>query len=164
MPFHINNIVEVAFYHLRNIAKIRKYINVTTAEVLVHAFINSKLDFCNSLLHGLPKYEINKLQSVQNAAARVIACLRKFLKELHWLPVEPGIIFKINLICFKILNNLAPDYLVDLIHVYEPARYLPSSSNKWRHVIKLYNLKTYGLRAFSVIAPKLSCQSERPVQ
>ena len=72
MSFHINNIVKVAFYHLRNIAKIRKYINVTTAEVLVHAFINSKLDFYNSLLHGLPKYEINKLQSVQNA---VVNCL-----------------------------------------------------------------------------------------
>ena len=131
--FHINNVVKVAFYHLRNIAKIRKYINVTTAEVLVHAFINSKLDFCNSLLHGLPKYEINKLQSVQNAVARVIACLHKFdhisdtLKELHWLPVEQRIIFKINLICFKILFNLAPDYLVDLIPVF--------------------------LRAFSVIAP-----------
>ena len=133
MSFHINNIVKVAFYHLRNIAKIRKYINVTTAEVLVHAFINSKLDFCNSLLHGLSKYEINKLQSVQKAAVRVIACLRKFdhisdtLKELHWLPVEQRIIFKINLICFKVLFNLAPDYLVDLIPVF--------------------------LRAFSVIAP-----------
>ena len=62
---------------------------VTTAEVLVHAFINSKLDFHNPLLYGLPKYGINKLQSIQNAAARVIACLRKFdhisntLKELH---------------------------------------------------------------------------------
>ena len=64
--------------------------------------------------------------------------------ELHWLPVEQRIIFKINLICFKILNNLAPDYLVDLIHVYEPARYLRSSSDKWRLVIKPYNLKTYG--------------------
>ena len=74
MSFHINNLVKGAFYHLRNIAKICKYINVTTAELLVHAFVNSKLDFCNSLLHGLPKYEINKLQSVQNAAARVIAC------------------------------------------------------------------------------------------
>ena len=108
MSFHINNIVKVAFYHLRNIAKIRKYINVTTAEVLVHAFINSKLDFCNSLLHGLPKYEINKLQSVQNAAARVIRCLRTFdhisetLKELHWPPMEQRIILKISLICFKI--------------------------------------------------------------
>ena len=142
--FRINNIVKVAFYHLRNIAKIRKYINVTTAEVLVHAFINSKLDFCNSLLHGLPKYEINKLQSVRNAAARVIATLN----ELHWLPVEQRIIFKINLICFKILNNLAPDYLVDLIHVYELARYLRSSSDKWRLVIKPYNLKTYGCKGF----------------
>ena len=89
MSFPINKIATEAFYHLRNIAKIRKYINVTTAEVLVHAFINSKLDFCNSLLYGLPKYRIKKLQSVQNAAARVIACLPKFdhisdvLKELH---------------------------------------------------------------------------------
>ena len=65
--------------------------------------------------------------------------------------MEQRIIFKINLICFKILNNLAPDYLVDLIHVYEPARYRRSSSDKWR----LVNLKTYGLRAFSVIAPIL---------
>ena len=87
----------------------------------MHAFINSKLDFCNSLLYGLPKYDINKLQSVQNAAARVIACLRKFdrnsdtLKELHLLPVEQRIIFQINLLCFKILNNLAPAYLVDLL-------------------------------------------------
>ena len=122
MSFHINNIVKVAFYYLRNIAKIRKYINVTTAEVLVHAFINSKLDFCNSLLHGLPKYEINKLQSVQNAAARVIACLRKFdhisdtLKELHWLPVEQRIIFKINLICFKIL--VVVNFLFQVIFIF----------------------------------------------
>ena len=158
MSFHINNIAKGAFYHLRNVAKIRKYSNVTMAKVLVHAFVNSKLDFCNSLLHGLPKYEINKLQSVQNTAACVIACLSKFdhisdtLKELHWFPVEQRIIFKINLICFKILNNLAPDYLVDLIHVYKPARYLRSASDKWRLVIKPYNLQTYGLRAFSVIA------------
>ena len=87
----------------------------------MHAFINSKVDFCNSLLYGLPKYDINKLQSVQNAAARVIACLYKFdhnsdtLKELHLLPVEQRIIFQINLLCFKILNNLAPAYLVDLL-------------------------------------------------
>ena len=59
-------------------AKIRKYINTATAEVLVHSFISTKLDFCNSLLYGLAKYEINKLQSVQNAADRMIACLRKF--------------------------------------------------------------------------------------
>ena len=75
--------------------------------------------------------------------------------ELHWLPLEQRIIFKINFICFNILNNLAPDCLVDLIHVYEPARYLRSSSDKQRLVIKPYNLKTYSFRAFSVIAPIL---------
>ena len=69
--------------------------------------------------------------------------------------LSSGLQLTINLICFKILNNLAPDYLVDLIHVYEPARYLRSSSDKWRLVIKPYNLKTYGFRAFSVIAPIL---------
>jgi len=75
MSCHIKNIVKGAFYHLRNIAEIRKYINTATAEALVHSFVSSKFDFCNSLLYGLPKYEINKLQSVLNAAARVIACL-----------------------------------------------------------------------------------------
>ena len=78
MSCHIKNIVKGAFYHLRNIAEIRKYINTATAEVLVHSFVSSKFDFCNSLLYGLFKYEINKLQSVLNAAARVFACLRMF--------------------------------------------------------------------------------------
>ena len=83
MSFHINNIVKGALYHLRNIAKIRQYINVTTAEVLVQAFKNFKLDFCNSLLHGLPTYEINKLQSVQNAALRVINVI--YINQFHTL-------------------------------------------------------------------------------
>ena len=74
MSFHINNIVKVAFYHLRNIAKIRKYINVTTAEVLVHAFINSKLGFCNSLLHGLPKYETRRCGSVHLGVVVLSVC------------------------------------------------------------------------------------------
>ena len=53
---HIKNICKSSFYHLRNIAKIRKYLTQDTCEILVHAFISSKLDHCNSLLHGLPKY------------------------------------------------------------------------------------------------------------
>lgn len=58
----------------------------------------------------------------------------------------------INLICFKVLNNLAPAYLVELLCVYETARCLHSSSDKWRFVIDPYNLKTYSLRALSVVA------------
>ena len=90
--YHVNDVVKEAFYHLRNIAKIRKCISVETKEILIHCFFTSKLDFCNALLYGLPKYQINKLQNVQNAAARIIARLRKYdhirqtLKDLHWLP------------------------------------------------------------------------------
>lgn len=61
----------------------------------------------------------------------------------------------INLICFKVLNNLAPAYLVELLCVYDTARCLHSSSDKWRFVIEPYNLKTYSLRALSVVAPLL---------
>ena len=48
---------------------IRKYLSSTTNEILVHAFVSSKLDNCNSLLYGLPNYQVKKLQHVQNAAA-----------------------------------------------------------------------------------------------
>ena len=101
------------------------------------------------------------LQNVQNAAARVIDCLRKYdhvcytLRELHWLPLEQRIVFKINLITFKIMNNVAPRYLSDLIQLYEPARCLRSSSDKWRLCATHYNFKTYGYRAYDVAAPRL---------
>ena len=86
---HLNTIVKGAVYHIRNISKIRKYISKSTTEILIHGFVSSKLDFCNSLLFGAPKRDIVKRQSVQNAAARIIASLKKqdhiteTLKNLH---------------------------------------------------------------------------------
>ena len=96
---HVNTIVKGAFYYIRNISKIRKYISASTTEILIHNFVSSKLDFCNSLLFGAQKRDIAKLQSVQNAAARIIAGLKKrdhiteTLRDLHWLPVEERIVF-----------------------------------------------------------------------
>ena len=77
------------------------------------------------------------------------------LKELHWLPVEQRILFKIYLITFKCLNNLAPSYLKELLTLYRPNRTLRSSSDKLRLVTVPYNLKTYGYRSYSVHAPIL---------
>ena len=65
------------FYHLRNISYIRKRLSSITTEILVHAFVSSKLDYCNSLLYGLPNYQEKKLQHVQNAAALLISLSRK---------------------------------------------------------------------------------------
>ncbi len=69
---HISNVTKTAFFHLRNISKLRNMLSVSDAEKLVHAFMTSRLDYCNALLGGCPASSINKLQIVQNAAARVL--------------------------------------------------------------------------------------------
>ena len=73
MAPQVTAICKSAFYHLRRISLISKYLTVDAAQLLVHALVTSKLDYCNSLLYGLPKYLINQLQRVQNAAGRVIS-------------------------------------------------------------------------------------------
>ena len=91
---HVNNVCKSAFYYLGNISRVRKYLSMQTAEILIHAFVTPKLNHCNSLLYNVPKNVIEKLQSVQNAAARLITCSRKcdhiapILFDLHWLPVS----------------------------------------------------------------------------
>ena len=85
--------------------------------------------------NGLPCGLLHKLQLVQNCAARLILGGGKYehitplLRELHWLPVEHRINFKLLLITFKALNNLAPSYVSNLLHVYTPDRLLRSSLN-----------------------------------
>lgn len=157
---HVINICKSCFFYIHNIWKIRKYISLEACETLVHAFISSRLDFCNSLLYGLPKSLLQKLQHVQNAAARVVSCCQKHdhitpvLYSLHWLPVEQRIEFKILLLTFKALNNAAPLYLCELVEPYVPSRSLRSSSLNLL-TKGSFKLKTYGRRAFSNAAPEL---------
>ena len=130
MSRHINAIVKSGYYHLRNIVKIRNVLTLDTTKILIHAFVVSKIDSYNSLIFGLPNHLIDKLQHLLNTAARLIMVANKYdsitpiLKELHWLPIEQRIIFKINLITFKCLNNLAPPYLKELLTLYRPNRTL----------------------------------------
>ena len=74
---HVNNVCTSAFYHLCTISRKRKYLSTQTTEILIHAFVTSKFDNCNSLLYNVPKYVIKNLQSAQNAAARLITWSRK---------------------------------------------------------------------------------------
>ena len=157
---HVNAICRSCFFHIRNLSRIRKFLSADNIKILVHAFIISRLDNCNSLLYGLPSYLIHKLQLVQNCAARLILYKSKFdritplLKELHWLLVQERIVFKILLITYKALNNLSPSYISSLLNRYIPSRSLRSSSKSLLQVPRS-NLKSYGDRAFSVCAPKL---------
>ncbi len=111
---HISNVTKTAFFHLRNSVKLRNMLPVSDSEKLVHAFMTSRLDYCNALLAGCPASSINKLQIVQNAAARVLTRSRKYdhitpiLQSLHWLPIKFRISYKILLLTYKALNGLAP--------------------------------------------------------
>ena len=69
---HITAICKTSQYHLTNITRIKKHLDEASTETLVHAFVSSKLDHCNTLIHGLPKYQLNRLQLVLNTAARVV--------------------------------------------------------------------------------------------
>ena len=149
-----------AFYRLRKIRLIRKHLTFDAAQLLVQALVTSKLDYCNSLLYGLPKNVIKQLRRVQNAAARVVTLSPKFchiipvLANLHWLSIYLRIEFKILIVTCKPLHGLAPPYIKDLLQSYLPARDL-RSSKKNLLVVPAFNINSYGRRAFSVAVPLL---------
>ena len=61
MNSHINQICKASLYHIHNIRRISKYLSKEYRQSLVHAYVTSRLDYCNSILYGLPKYQLSKL-------------------------------------------------------------------------------------------------------
>ena len=117
MDSHISQVCRSASYHLRRIGAVRRYLTTDAAKSMVNGLITSRLDYCNALLVGLPKSSTNRLQRIQNTAARIITRTPKrqhitpVLAELHWLPVTARIEFKILLYVFKAVTGTAPGYL-----------------------------------------------------
>ncbi|KAG1928623.1 hypothetical protein F2P79_023546, partial [Pimephales promelas] len=157
---HIKNVTKIAFYHLKNISRLRQCLTNSVAEALIHSFITSRLDYCNGILLGLPSKATDRLQYVQNSAARMLTRTKlglhitPILTKLHWLPVKSRIKYKILLLTYKSLHGLAPQYIIDLLHSYTPSRSL-RSSDKNLLVVPKSRLKTFGDRAFCVSAPSL---------
>jgi hypothetical protein len=161
MKDHVKSLTRSASFAVYKIGQISKYLDSKSTERLVHAFVTSRLDCCNSLLFGLPKYEIAKLQRIQNSAARLVSRakyrdhMKPVLHDLHWLPIEQRIVYKVLLITFKVLQDQAPSYLKDLINRYQPIRSLRSSSQNLLSVPPKCNTMSYGERAFCNAAPVL---------
>ena len=149
MSDHIAKTCSAAFYHLYNIRSIRQYLTTECTETLIHAFITSRLDYCNSLLHGSPGYLLHKLQRVQNAAARIIFKESKYchitplLRTLHWLPVVYRIQFKILLLTFKAIHGNAPCYISDLISVRTTAHIVSDQVIELRSTIVAFVHQTH---------------------
>ena len=131
----MNETCKKATNAIRSIGRIRKYITRENLKLFVNALVISRLDYCNSILYGLPKQQLDKLQRIQNTATRLITGTKRYehikpaLRELHRLPVESRIIFKVLLIItFNILRGLCPAYLSSHLQQYHPQRSIHSSS------------------------------------
>jgi len=134
MAAQVNYLISSCNYQIHQLGTIRKYISADTCHKAVLALVTSRLDYCNVLLNVIPSYQVDRLQKVQNCAARLIARCKKdchitpVLRTLHWLPIYQRIRFKTMTYVFKALHSLAPAYVCSLLTWYVPPRTLRSSS------------------------------------
>ena len=138
---------------LRDIYAIRHYLSKDCLQIIIQAFITSRLDYCNSLLYDSPDCTLQKLQRIQNTDARLLTHCNKYdhitpvLIDLHWLPVRFRIQFKILLLVYKALNDLATLYIKDLLHYRSTCYSLRSVIDKLLAVPRT-KLKTIGDRSY----------------
>ena len=145
---HISQVCKSCFYHIRDLRRIRRHISISTAKTISTALINSRLDYCNSLLNNIAKRDLAKLQRAPRFSPSL-----PLLKQLHWLPVCYRINFKLSTLAYRALSTQQPPYLASLLHLSNIPRQLRSSTSQQLIVPKTkLNL---GKRAFSVAAPRV---------
>lgn len=156
---HVTAVCKACFYHLRDLRRIRRHLSYDSAKALGYALVSSRLDYCNSLLHGLANKQISRLQRVQNRLARIVTKSRPFarsaplLRSLHWLPVQFRIQFKISLLTYKTMTDGEPSYLNNMLVPLTPSRTLRSNQGP---ILSVPRVKTkMGSRAFAFSAPDL---------
>ncbi len=159
LKFDKQKVVKSGFFHLRLVAKVKPFLSFKDCEKVIHAFVFSRLDYCNYLYVGVCQTTLNRLQLLQNAAARLLTGTHKWdhispiLSSLGWLPVQYRIDFKLLVFVYKSLNGLAPSYLSELLLIHKPARSLRSSDHSIL-IAQRTKYKRRGDRAFAVAAPK----------
>ena len=157
----VNSTCAKSYYHLRRITTIRKYLSFDLTKLLILTFVISRLDYCNSLLYGAPDYMIKKFQRVQNRAACLLFHQRNsnvnlLLNELHWLPVEKRIKYKILCFVYRLYNDLpVPIYLsVPFFRYQQRDQYDLRNSRERKWTVRITN-NTYGKRCFWVSGAEL---------
>ena len=150
---HIDNVCSHCYSLLRNIGRIKSFLSQKQLEMLIHAVISSRIDYCNSIFFGVDKYLTQSLQKVQNAALRMIFGLKKrehlseYYKKLHWLKIEQRVYYKIILMAFKCINGIAATELIEKIVNFR---------NRDKLILSQVQFTSKsGRRSFSYIAPRL---------
>ena len=153
MERQINQTVSLCYKQLRDIGSIRNVLTKRHTEMLIHAVVSSRLDYCNSLYSNIGSENLYKLQKVQNAAARLVSKKRKqdsaraLLNDLHWLNIRCRIAYKILLIVFKAIRDECPVNIKYKTHVCRPHEQLMLEQS--------FAQTKYGRRLFSFVAPRL---------
>ena len=149
----IDKVVKSCFNTIRKLSKIKVYLSQEHMKILVSSLIFSSLDYCNSLYYGLPEASIQKLQRVQNCAARLVtnapyrSSLDGIFMILHWLKVKYRIIYKLMLVVHNCLQNKAPNGVTSLLNYAESERTMKLQETTVNN--------SFGNRSFAHVAPKL---------
>ena len=121
---HVQNVCKGCFIQLRDFRNIRQFFTQDAAVSVANALVSSQLDYCNSPFRSLSKFNLHRLQSIQNSAARIVTNLSKFtritpvLKKLHWLPIQFHSEFKLATLVYKFIHTGFPKYFAPYLSSY----------------------------------------------
>ena len=162
MSDQVSAICRAVNFHLSNLWRIRRFIDKDTCAHAARTLIINRLDYCNSLLYGISKNDINRLQRLQNKAAKLVFALGRrehvtpLLKDLHWLRMEERIKFKVLLHIFKCLHDQNPSYLKEAMVLYTPGHAgLRSNDDTTKLVESRHAPLVIGNRSFFKAGPRL---------
>ena len=156
---HVTNIVSSCNYHIRALNHIRPSLTHEAAVAIACSLVNTRLDYCNSLLFSTSLQNITRLQRVQNNLARAVLNLKRrdsmahHIRALHWLPINERIAYKLAVITYVALNTGQPSYLAGCLQKHSSARQLRSSSQHLLHT-PFCSIKAAD-SAFKFSAPKV---------
>ena len=134
LDYHISSVCKLIFICVTLVALVILISNNACAQ-LIHSLVTVHLDYCYSILYGLPDNSLYRLQKIQNTTEIILARLPRFshisatLFDLHWLPIRYRITFKISILTYQAYHHTAPSYLCDLIVPYVNTQSLRSNDN-----------------------------------
>ncbi len=120
-PQIVSSINRSAYPQLKNLRAIKPFLDMEAANTAAHAFVSYRLDPGNSILYGIAQYQLQRIQRTQNTAASIITNTMRYenttpvLRQLHWLPIQKQIEFKVLCLTYKAFHNMAPLYLTQFL-------------------------------------------------
>jgi len=161
---HSHAVCRSGYYQLRQLHCVVQSLTSEAAITLVHSFVSTRLDYCNSVLYGIADNQLQRLQSVQNAAARLVTGARRsehiiaVLQSLQWLPVRQQIVYKLTTLIHKCLIGSAPAYLTEYCRQAGIRR--PGTRSADTSMLEVPRTRTrLGDRSLAVAGPRIEEQS-----